>query len=264
MGDFMDAKKRIVIFLIVAMLIMIPVISVYIQHTDSQKSIEKITAMNGKSMADKIAFEWNNSATFVGGGLCGEINNEGRATCWTFAYQNNMNGNGTYEFNVKVYYNGENKTEILWLNAPTSTGRIEEWTIDSDKAYSIALKNESIKAFLDKYPDAEVDLFSLSSGNSSHPVWTIAWVDWGFWDDPHWAKIQIDATTGDVLSADANIGSAMTASTIYTLCILSIMLPIIVIIAVVLWLFRKKHGRNGKGNPNKEEPIYKRDEENGR
>jgi len=62
-----------------------------------------------------------------------------------------MNGNGTYEFNVKIYYAGHYETEVLWLNAPSSTHGIENWTIDSDEAYSIAMKNEKIKAFMERY-----------------------------------------------------------------------------------------------------------------
>ncbi len=250
----MDSKKRTVIFSIFAVILMLSVISIYTQHGGGQNT-EKITAMDGKSTADKIAIEWNNSATLVGGGLCGEIDNEGKATCWTFAYQNNMNGNGTYEFNVKVYGNGETKTWILWLNAPTSTHKIEGWTIDSDEAYSIAMKNEKIKAFLHKYPDAEVDSFSLhSSGNSSHPVWKIEWVDWGFLDNPHWAEIQIDATTGNVLYVNADLtGSSISAQDV---CIgFSI-----VFIAVIAVLVFKKRGKSRKENPDKEERGYERDE----
>ena len=215
-------KKKILIFSIIAMLGLGSAIFIHILNTNSKG----ITAMEGKSAADEIALRWNSSAIFVGMGNCGQIDEEGKCTCWIYQYQNKMDGNGTYRLNIKIYYNRENKTEILWLNAPTSTARIKNWTIDSDEAYSIAMKNEKIKAYMDRYANAGVDIFSLTGSQSGNPVWEIAWVDWGFMDDPHWAKIQIDATTGEVLYVEADLSDGSS----YLICFV----PVVIIISILL------------------------------
>ena len=231
MGDYMYDKKKILIFSIIAMLGLGSAIFIHILNTNSKG----ITAMEGKSAADEIALRWNSSAIFVGMGNCGQIDEEGKCTCWIYQYQNKMDGNGTYRLNIKIYYNRENKTEILWLNAPTSTARIKNWTIDSDEAYSIAMKNEKIKAYMDRYANAGVDIFSLTGSQSGNPVWEIAWVDWGFMDDPHWAKIQIDATTGEVLYVEADLSDGSS----YLICLV----PLVIIISILLVILLSKSKR---------------------
>ncbi len=223
--------------LIIAILILSAIMLIH-----SQTNNKGMTAMEAKTEADKIAFEWNTSATFMGCGPCGDVNSEGKADCWSFSYQDRMDGNGTYEFNVKIYYGGHYETEVLWLNAPSSTQGIENWTIDSDEAYSIAMKNEEIKSFMERYHGAHVDSFSLSGRQDGNPVWSIEWVDWGIWDDPHWAEIRMDATTGEVLYVEAAPGGSSSLS-MQDICIGAFVVLIAVVAAAVL-MARKKSREN--------------------
>jgi len=232
-------RKNMLLSIIVVFVVVVSVVMYYqAEHGENKNAI---TAMEAKAIADNVSLNWSKDATLVYVHGTRESQDNGKYMAWGFTYA--MSANSNISLGIHVFSNGSTYEEIR--TRYSFQYAIYNWTIDSDKAHSIAMKNESIKAFLDKYPDAEVDSFSLSSsGNSSHPVWKIEWVDWGFLDDPHWAHIKIDATTGEVLYAEVNIGSAMTASTIYTLCILSIMLPIIVIIIVsVVYIIRKRKAK---------------------
>ncbi len=241
----MTFKKNKNIFLAIALLFILIGAAIVVPYFIKSPT-SHITAKGGLVKTKEILEErYRNDTWYLSYVIgSGSVNSEGKSTCWT--YYVTVNKSSYYEgLMIEVYSNGTFKVVGPGQSDKPPAIVINNWTIDSDEAYSTAMRNEKIKAFMNKYDDADVDIFSLSSsGNSGHPVWTIEWVDWGFMDDPHWAKIEIDATTGEVLYAEAHIGSAMTASTIYTLCILSIVLPIIVIIMVsVVYVIRKRKAK---------------------
>ncbi len=230
MGDLMvrKTKRNAVILAIVLAVISLIFICQYTANIENKNTI---TAMNAFATSEFVAKNHSRDSVLCYVTKVGDVYPDGSASGWRFYYISHTNGSLYLGFdvtvcskeNTRIYEYGEgNSTEIS----------IEGWTIDSDEAYSIAMKNEKIKAFMNKYDDAGVDSFYLSmpSENSTHPVWTIAWVDWGFIDDPHWAKIQIDATTGEVLYVEAHIGSEMSTRSLCTICgILLILSPAVII-----------------------------------
>ena len=247
-------RKNMLLSILVVFVVVVSALMYY--QTEHGEDKNGITAMEAKAIADDVSLNWSKDATLVYVHGTRESQDNGKYMAWGFTYARSVNSN--ISIGIHVFSNGSTYEEIR--TRYSFQYAIYNWTVDSDKAYSIALKNENIKAFLGKYPDAEVESFSLSSsGNSSHPVWKIEWVDWGFWDDPHWAKIQIDATSGEVLYAEAHIGSAMTARTIYTLCTVSIMVPIVIIVVVFVWIYKRKKREGMERNINEESGYEKRE-----
>ena len=120
---------------------------------------------------------------------------------------------------------------------------IFNWTIDSDEAYSIAMKNEKINEYIERYDDEVVDSFYLSGTENGDPVWRITWMaSSGFVpDNPHPAEIQINATTGEVLYVDADLSGS--SSSIGNICMgFSIVFIAVVVVAIagIVWLKRRK------------------------
>jgi len=226
-GVLSRSQRKYVLILAIITLISVPIS--YILLTKSTNGTNTtITAREGLALANGVAHEWNNDSVLVYVRDYGSFF-EGECTAWYYIYYSPSSGRAinnwtTYSLLfVDVYYDNTYKTEEIQSSAEPP---ILNWTVDSDEAYSIAMKNKEIRAFMDEYPGACVDIFSLHGREDGNPVWNIEWVDWGFMDDPHWAKIQIDATTGEVFYVEADLSDGSS----YLICFV----PVVIIISILL------------------------------
>ncbi len=105
-----------------------------------------------------------------------------------------MMENDMYNFIPFTHPYSLERYNITKLSGTGEDYSIENWEINSDKAYKLALKNEQISSIMDYKP--EVTLFVLN-GTADFPVWHI------FWNyNNQTAMIEINATTGDVIEVD--------------------------------------------------------------
>lgn len=202
----MKLKKRKGLLLVVGVVIVsIIVIALVFYGFHFQVAEKGITAMEGKPIADEIARNWNANATLVSVREGGKMLSEGRFSSWYYVYYNSsIISRPMMCIEIKVYTDSRNETYTyeLWSVEKMSIGG---WTIDSDDAYKLATANDKIKAFFSKYsPYLDGFFLSASTYTQNKSVWFIDWCDPGFMDNPKWAKIEIDATTGEVLHVEAD------------------------------------------------------------
>ncbi len=93
----------------------------------------------------------------------------------------------THPYSLEIY-------NITKLSGTGEDYTIENWEINSDRAYKLALKNEQISSIMDYKP--EVTLFVLN-GTADFPIWHIYWNY-----NNQTAMIKINATTGDIIVVD--------------------------------------------------------------
>ncbi len=166
---------------------------------------EGITAMDAKNITYNSAKIWHPNAVVVHM-RSGYLYSSGRAPYWFVAYAKPTIIGASTEF-VEYKVDAEGTITGVWHSSGKYRGQSLEtnWTIDSDEAYEIAISNYKIKKFLRKYDDAFVSSATLG-GTSNRSVWVISWRSWGIFDNPHSARIEIDASTGEVLHVDAYMG----------------------------------------------------------
>jgi len=156
-----------------------------------------------KNIAKNIAHEVDENATLVYVIANEPISENGRCLSWRYTFSNltQLNSPNTYKaIKITLFWN---ETYFVRFNAtsPVENQPISDWNIDSDEAYTIALNNKEIKAFMAHDPGVYV--FSLSN-SSGTPTWYIDFTyDAGF-DNPKWAEIRIDANTGEVLYVEVD------------------------------------------------------------
>ncbi|MHA2277230.1 MAG: hypothetical protein ACXAC2_15760 [Candidatus Kariarchaeaceae archaeon] len=202
-------KKKLIIHLISIVLIVIIILSIIISIDNLKNDDEEkgITAMEGKEIAENIAREWNRDAVLVYMRDASEMINNGHYLKWRYKYWNNKTYNDTSCIEIEIY---SEKTVIIdYTKLYEQNERpISNWKIDSNRAYDIAVDDAKIKEWLSEYDDEKVDGFSLygSYDNTTNPCWVIHWYSPGFMDDPHNAHIVIDATNGNILEVDTQIG----------------------------------------------------------
>jgi hypothetical protein len=183
-------------YILVALVVIVIVAASIGYYLIKDVGVEGITALEGKITADEIAKNWNSSAGLVYVMAMGEIYSDGRCEKWGYSYtNNNPNMNLSTGFAVTIYANGSvNSGE----QEPPSPSIINDWIIDSDKAYEIARTNPEIKNWLREYHNANLQSLVLTA-NQTTSAWGIVWNDPGFMDDPHTSAIGIDASTGVVI-----------------------------------------------------------------
>lgn len=176
------SKTKIIIASIIIIIIVIASIGIYLMKDGASG----ITALEGLESAIQHS---NNGTLIYVQPAYGQFY-EGTANGWVyyFSYDNSNVSNRE----VSVYRNGT----IAFKNSTISgnlTGEIESWVIDSDEAYEISLANSQIRDFKGDF--ADIILHNSDNG----PLWAIRWSNYGLFDNPSWASIEIDATTGEIL-----------------------------------------------------------------
>ncbi len=189
-------KIYTIISLVIILILLIACIMIFFISYETQR----ITAIEGKVYANSIAYNWSENATLISVRIASTIGSGGYFTDWYYKFiDTTIITNETECIQIKITYDGG---QYITYNASIGPHTpIFDWRIDSNDAYEIALANEDIYSFMAHNP--MVDGFFLSNA-SGIPTWYIDWTyDAGF-DNPKWAEIQIDATTGEVLYVEAD------------------------------------------------------------
>lgn len=166
-----------------------------------------ITAKEGYSKALEEALKWNQSAKLIQIRKNSQVIN-GKASQWRYNFGVNNDKNNSIDIIVCV--NGTVFSPRIYRVGPNYYF-IENWTIDSDEAYNIAMSNPTIKTYLNKY-GSDVHIYSFILGTHKAPgelynktVWGIEWYgDVTGDEDYKGAEIDIDAITGEVLYVKAD------------------------------------------------------------
>ena len=183
------SKTKIIIASVIVIIIVIASIGIYLIGGGASG----ITAMEGREIAEQLALNWSDNATLVH-----VTGNPQQA--FAFRYWD-LTNNAINCLEVTVYTDKTAETRLT--RCLHDEYPISNWTIDSDDAYKTAMDNEEIKSFMQHNPT--LDSFSLASPISSNgSIWYIYWAYNAGIDDPKWAQIHIDATTGEVLYVDAD------------------------------------------------------------
>ena len=249
----MNKKQRNIVFLTLVLALLLIFSVTMLSHQEDIKRYDEKDVLGG---ADAIAKSWRNDSYLVEIRVGGDISSEGNYYVNSVFYVYlNKNYTGELRQGLEVVYENGNYTK-RYTQWPLSEDKpLGQWKIDCTDAYQIAINNDKIKAFMDRYPNAEIDGGLMLSNASGTPTWYIKMVDWGFLDDPHWAEIQIDATTGNVLYVNADLtGSSISAQDV------CIGFSVVLIAIVAVMVFKKKRGKSRKENPDKEERGYEREE----
>jgi len=199
-GDVMKRELKLLIATFLIILIFILSIVSFRLINDNNG----LTAMEGKSIADNIAQDWNTSAELVTIHSIGGADNSGMCLEWRYTYANfNGSANASRALDVIVSQNGS--WTINERARPPTPHRLTNWTYDSDQIVTLAKKESEIQQYLNKFPNAKIESMALSSGLNEQHTWYILWSDPGFMDDPHSAVIKLDANTGAVLYVDVQL-----------------------------------------------------------
>ena len=186
------SKTKIIIASVIVIILIIASIGIYLMNSGASG----ITAMEGREIADEVAIAHNNVSKLVYVHGIGEINSDGTAYKWRYTYANESNS-------LEVIIDSNGGYQMNELENPPSNAQIINWTLDSDKIIEIAYSNSIISQYLAEY--RQVDLQSIAfAARLNSSVCSIEWVDWGFMDDPHSARIWIDATNGEVIDVEAD------------------------------------------------------------
>lgn len=195
-------QKKILILILVIILTIGSIFSYYFHINDKT---DGINAMENIETVDELATQWNSTAKLyyiIGGG---EIYEDGSCDFWFYEYVTQPpDVNDSVRLSIKVYSNGTIiQTED---NRPIIFNPLENWSIDSDSAVEIAKLNEEVSNYLSKYPGAKIDRIAFVGENTrtNGCLMNIEWTDPGFADDPHSARIWIDATNGEVIDVEAD------------------------------------------------------------
>jgi len=188
------SKTKLIIVSVIVIILVISSIGIYLMGGGASG----ITAMEGREIADEIALNWSANATLTriqkGADMYGNFNG------WGYSYFDEpIITNSTKCANIGIKTNGTTSIRISTVLGDRQP--MGMWSIDSDVAYEIAKDNSAIKSFLLHRP--VLDTFSLGNSTGT-PTWYIEWGYNAWIDDPHWARIEIDANTGEVLFVEAD------------------------------------------------------------
>ena len=224
-------------YLYVILIFIVILIALLFSNSNDFTGNKGITAKEAESICSPYATNWTENATLVEI-RTSSVSNQGEADVWYLVYAVPSEiGNKTDAVEFKVF-SDRNVLKIERSPLPYWGKSLEEnWTLDSDKLISIATSNERMKEWLSRYHDAEIEDFGMgiNLGYSRNPICVISWISWGFLDDPHSARIIIDANTGEVLDFEADLSDGSS----YLICLV----PLVIIISILLVILPYKSKR---------------------
>ena len=193
-----ESKKRIVIIPL-AIVVVIVIASVGVYLFKGEASVEGITAMENRDIADEIAQEWNSSAILVSVSSGSELSNDGRGEAWYYTYSsNNPDRTSSVGYSIKILKNTSD--EAYELEHPPSYIEIEDWNIDSNEALEIGRADPTLKEW--EYYERITHYSMGIRGSTDGPYWFIVFVDSNSGlSISHEYNMWIDATTGEVISS---------------------------------------------------------------
>ena len=229
----MYKEKKLIIVIGVIIFVLIIIFTTYTLWYLSKCTSNLLTEKDMLDAANDIAKNWSSTACLAAISVDGYVEcGEYHVTWIRYVYVDNKTLQDEYPRAIAVIYEeGNFKTQIWPLGDDRPLGT---WNITCTEAFGIAKNNKEVKKFLKAFPKHNVEVFKLSNA-SSIPIWRIEMVDWGFMDDPHWAKIRIDATTGEVLYVEADLSDGSS----YLICLV----PLVIIISILLVILLSKSKR---------------------
>ena len=191
-------KSKAVIAVVVVLVIVFAAIGFYLIYSGASG----ITALEGYVIAQEAVEEIYDTSNYTLSFVVswGELKNNGYSDGWDY-YIFISKSNQYVSFQIRVYSDETYEHFGPGYSNSQPYSIIHNWNIDSSEAIDIAISNNEVAFFV--HGSSNLDLFQLSNFTGK-PMWKIEWVDWGFMDDPHWAVIHIDATTGEVIYVDVD------------------------------------------------------------
>jgi len=233
-----ERNRVLIISLAMVSIIVMALFIVLLQasHISNDNIVETAPEKEYFSLADGIAKNWSHKYHVINVRVSIEKSTKNEPDV-IYTYTNTSVGEiPVYCLEISIYEGGRYDTrEYRWYSPNGEDKPLGNWSVDSKEAYEIMINNDKIKAFMDAYPNSKIDGGLMLSNVSGTPTWYIEMVDWGFMDDPHWAKIQIDATTGEVLYVEADL----TDGSSYLICLV----PLVIIISILLVILLSKSKR---------------------
>ncbi|MBA3046501.1 MAG: hypothetical protein FP824_09870 [Euryarchaeota archaeon] len=166
-----------------------------------------MTAFEGKEYADeRISLLCQDGALVSLKGRA--IANDGRCSQWVFEYVSASN-NKSYE--ISVYENGTAVSTSRDIDDGRLSVEITDWVLDSTDAFGLAKEDIIFSRFRSENLESISDIYlrhldmNVSGYHINQAAWFIGLWSGGFMDNPKSAEIYIDAKTGEVLHADANL-----------------------------------------------------------
>ena len=202
-----ESKKRIVVIsLAIVVIIVVASLGLYLYNGDSgEASLEGISAMEGKDMADEVAISWNSSAILtqvenynyhVQPYETIRLNSNGESIAWTYVYSdNNPTKSLTIWYYVIIYENGTYGSGEIQSH---SYREITDWNIDSTEALEIASSYPPFQ----EWRDSSGKPYLHSMGLIAYPEetrWNVFFMDSDGWVLGEYS-MWVDATTGEVIS----------------------------------------------------------------
>jgi hypothetical protein len=192
-------KQPHLILIISTVVIIISALTFVVFFNNS--SVEGITAMRAKEIADEYAKTWNSSA--VAQELRSRSSNEhGFADNWIVSYAIQVNaGENSSLIEFSVYSNNTvieiPRSEQFYTGYNLETN----WTIDSDYACQIADTCPDLKQWQSTYSDYYLESigFGRNSYYSDFPICSISWGSSGFLDNPHSCRVIINAENSEII-----------------------------------------------------------------
>jgi len=197
-----NAEKRFEI--IVTLIVIVTIVIVILMGTYvlmKQIFPQKISAKEGEGLAHKIASEWHTNITLVFVQDVAQVDKDGRSEWWMYKYLWLDDGSSCIEVSVSATREVKTRFTKYYREPP-----IINWTIDSTDAMNIAKHNSHIRAFLSEYRDAIIEsMFLAHSHIDNKSIWSIYFHSSGMFDNPHNARIIIDAHTGEILEVETQM-----------------------------------------------------------
>ena len=192
-------NKKVIIKIVAIVCAVLICLSFVYFHSLTNVTREGLTAIEGKTIADDIAYEWNSSALLGSVRTIEYAKLDGLSDYWIYGYLNPYNY--SYFVDITVFASGETEVKHYNISLNVSYDASKwNWNIDSDDAYDIIISDPTIKQFKSKYGVGSLE-FSLGGSN---PYWYVSLHASRLFDDPKSAEIQIDATTGEVLYVEVD------------------------------------------------------------
>ena len=174
----------------------------------SEPELNGITAMDGYELVKSLIEESYGNSTivlFTANALNNANISNGMSEGWQYIFEVEQQVNYKV-FVINVFSNMA--YEIIHTGSSTlpldqwgAYSPINNWSLDSDEAYEIALSNEEVNNYMVNNPKGE---FIRLESVHTHPVWKIGWIYYFSVNSPKYAEVHISAETGEIVYLDVD------------------------------------------------------------
>lgn len=212
----MEGKKSAMIVILVVVIVIVATIAYFFILNDA--SVEGITAMEARDIAERHALQWDSTAelghvsAFENDTSIGLLNlsNDGICSQWRFHYVSST----TITNYSRLYYKAlivtvvdgaafiEEEYMIDVNTYSASNDSIQEWNIDSPEATTIAQSNATAVQWLSESDYRLVKLKLIKDPRYQNPFWIITWLR------PYTGesfRVNIDGVTGEITEVSTGL-----------------------------------------------------------